>query len=70
MWAPYEQYGGVCLTALAVNTCMANSFYRAYNLAQLVEYKDVPGQHDEALFAADRADVAPHQLESTGRTVA
>ncbi len=49
---------------------MANSFYRAYNLAKLVKYKDIPCQHEEALFAADKADVAPHQLERAGRMVA
>ena len=27
----------------------------------------MPGQHEEALVAADKADVAPHQLESAGR---
>ena len=69
MRAPFEQYG-VYLTALAGSMYMANSFYRAYNLAKFVKYKDIPGQHEKALFAADMANVAPHQLERAGRMVA
>ena len=49
---------------------MANSFYRAYNLAKFVKYKVTPGKHEEALYAADKANVAPHQLERAGLMVA
>ena len=49
---------------------MANSFFRAYNLAKYVKYKDLPGHQGEAQFAADLAHVAPHELERAGRTIA
>lgn len=69
MRTPYEQYG-LYLTTLGGSAYMANSFYRAYNLAKYVKFKDIPGQHTEAQFAADMARVAPHELERAGRTIA
>ena len=69
MRAPYEQYG-VYLTTLGGSAYMANSFYRAYNLAKYVKFKDIPAQHTEAQLAADMARVAPHELERAGRTIA
>ena len=49
---------------------MANSFFRAYNLAKYVKLKDIPGQQTEAQLAADMASVAPHELDRAGWTIA
>ena len=69
MRAPWEQYR-VYLTTLGGSAYMANSFFRAYNLAKYVKYKDVPGYQEEAQFAADLAHVASHELERAGHTIA
>ncbi len=62
MRAPYEQYI-LYLSALAGSAYMANNFFRAYNLAKYVKYKDLPGHHEEAKWAAAVANAAPHELE-------
>ena len=68
MQAPYEQYG-LYSAAVAGGAVMANSFFRAYHLAKYVDYKARPGCQEQAQFAADLAQVAPHELDRAGRTI-
>lgn len=62
MRAPFEQYG-LYLTALGGSAYMANSFFRAHNIAKYVKYKDLPGHQEEAMWAAAMSKAAPHELE-------
>ena len=68
MRAPYEQYG-LYLASLTGGAVMANSFFKAFNLAKYVKYSQ-QGYEKEAQYAADMAQVHPHELERAGRTVA
>ncbi|KAL0039699.1 hypothetical protein WJX77_005575 [Trebouxia sp. C0004] len=69
MHAPYEQYG-LYLASLTGGASMANSFFKAFNLAKYVKYSQQQGYEKEAQYAADMAQVHPHALERAGRTVA
>lgn len=69
MRAPYEQYG-LYLASLTGGAFMANSFFKAFNLAKYVKYSQQQGYEKEAQYAADMAQVHPHELERAGRTVA
>ncbi|DBA77962.1 TPA: hypothetical protein ACH3X1_009122 [Trebouxia sp. C0004] len=69
MRAPYEQYG-LYLASLTGGAFMANSFFKAFNLAKYVKYSQQQGCEKEAQYAADMAQVHPHELERAGRTVA
>ncbi|DBA90926.1 TPA: hypothetical protein ACH3X1_016136 [Trebouxia sp. C0004] len=69
MRAPYEQYG-LYLALLTGGGFMANSFFKAFNLAKYVKYSQQQGYKKEAQYAADMAQVHPHELERAGRTVA
>ncbi|DBB00786.1 TPA: hypothetical protein ACH3X1_000718 [Trebouxia sp. C0004] len=78
MRAPYEQYG-LYLASLTGGAFMANSFFKAFNLAKYVKYSQQQGFEKEAQYAADMAQVHPHELSPTcplqeleraGRTVA
>lgn len=69
MRAPYEQYG-LYLASLTGGAFMANSFFRAFNLAKYVKYSQQQGYEKEAQYAADMAQVHPHELERAGRIVA
>lgn len=42
---------------------MVKSFFRACNLPKCVKYKDLPGHHEEAKWAAAMAKTALHELE-------
>ena len=69
MRAPYEQYG-LYLASLTGGTIMANNFFKASNLAKYVKYSQQQGYEKEAQYAADMAQVHPHELERAGCTVA
>ena len=69
MHAPYEQYG-LYLASLTGGAFMANSFFKAFNLAKYVKYSQQQGYEKEAQYAADMAQVHPHALERAGCTVA
>ena len=69
MHAPYERYGSY-LVSLTGGAFMANSFFKASNLAKYVKHSQQQGYEKEAQDAADMAHVHPHELERAGRTVA
>lgn len=69
MRAPYEQYV-LYLASLTGSAFMANSLFKAFNLAKYVKYSQQQGYEKEAQYAADMAQVHPHELERAGRTVA
>ena len=62
MCAPYEQYGSL-LTGRAF---MANSFFKAFDLAEYEKYSEQQGYEKEAQYAADMAQVHPHELKRAG----
>lgn len=66
LWKQYALY----LAALAGSAYMANNFFRAYNLAKYVKYKNSPTHHEEARRAAEMANAAPYKLERAARVAA
>ena len=69
MCAPCEQYGSY-LASLNGGAFVANSFFKAFNLAKNVKYSQQQGYEKEAQYAADMAQVHPHELERGGCEVA
>ena len=61
----YQQYM-LYLAAFRGSTYIAGSMFKAYNLAKYVKYKDQPGRHESAQYAADLARAAPRELEHAG----